>query len=413
MKIAHRLLLLEIHYALLSMDHFKSPSVLVFLLVLMFHSVLSQEETQPLSSHTDRLALVWLRSSLGLRAEDWPVKSDPCLIWRGINCRDGSVVGINISGFKRTRLGSQNPQLAVDALASLTNLESFNASFFALPGQIPDWFGSKLSNLRVLDLHSCSVVGAIPSSLGELLSLSIMDLSQNSLTGSIPTSIGNLAHLRRLDISGNMLSSTIPAQIGGLANLAELDLSSNRLEGSLPPEMKGLRSMRRLVVGNNRLVGVLPDDVFLALTHLEFLDLSHNYFEGKVPDYVHLSKSSLNTNCLQNMNKQRTLVECASFYSLKGLKFDDFGIPTETSPRKSHKQAIILAAILAAMILVLLLSLVLLLLLCARKRDSTNQLEDGRGGEIPAPIMGHLVEYLLTSRAWDHHLRSFNRWLFC
>ncbi|GMH13444.1 hypothetical protein Nepgr_015285 [Nepenthes gracilis] len=389
------------------MDHLRSIAVFVLLLALLFQSALSQQETQqPLRSHVERLALIRLRSSLGLRAKDWPIKADPCLIWRGIDCRDGVVTGINISGFKRTRLGSQNPQFAVNALASLTQLESFNASFFALPGQIPDWFGHKMRNLHVLDLHSCSVVGAIPSSLGELLSLSVIDLSHNLLSGSIPPSIGNLANLQRLNFSGNKLSSSIPIQMGSLASLVELDLGSNHLGRILPLELNGMRNLRKMVLGNNELMGALPAGIFSALTQLEFVDLSQNYFEGKVP-YYGQSRASLGANCLQHVSKQRTLAECASFYASRGLPFDNFGNPGATDPpRRTRKRTIILAAVLAAVALSILLSLVLLLLLCTCRCGSSPQLEDGRVDHIPDPIYGHLVEYFLTSRVWDEHLRA-------
>ncbi|GMH13441.1 hypothetical protein Nepgr_015282 [Nepenthes gracilis] len=388
------------------MDHLRSTAALLFLLALQFQSVLSQPETKPLSSHVERLALIRFRSSLGLRSKDWPIKADPCLIWRGIDCRDGTVVGINISGFKRTRLGGQNSQFAVDALARLTHLESFDASFFALPGQIPDWLGYKLGNLHVLDLHSCSIVGAIPPSLGELLSLSVLDLSQNLLSGSIPPSIGNLANLQWLSISENMLSSSIPNQIGNLASLVELDLSSNHLGSLLPLELNGLRSLRKMVLRNNELMGALPVDIFSALTQLELVDFSQNYFEGKVPYYGH-SRASLGANCLQQFGKQRTLVECASFYASKGLPFDNFGNPGATDPpRRTRKWTIILAAVLAVVALLLLFPLLLLLLLCACRCGSSPQLEDGRVDHIPDPIYGHLVEYFLTSRVWDEHLRA-------
>ncbi|GAB4853895.1 hypothetical protein Ancab_018103 [Ancistrocladus abbreviatus] len=480
------------------MDRFKPKAVvvLVFLLLLLFESTLEQsQQTKPLSSFTERRALIQLRSSLGLRAKEWPIKADPCFIWRGIECFDGTVVGINISGFKRTRIGSQNPQFAVDSLANLTHLQKFNASFFTLPGQIPDWFGQRMGNLQVLDLHSCSITGAIssslgnltdlstlilsdnkltgaiPSTLGQLLNLVLLDLSGNSLTGSIPLSlaslqslsvldissnllsgpippgIGTLSNLRTLNFSGNRLMSFIPAPLGDLDNLVDLDLSSNSLGGSLPLDLNGMRNLRKMVIRNNGLVGVLSDGLFSALTQLAFIDLSHNnfsgaipdalwsvstlqffdisgnnltgtlpktlsnanatsavlnlsnnfyygnltyvlrrfssidlsrnYFEGKVPDYVP-SNTSLSANCLQSVANQRTLAECASFYASKGLTFDNLGAPTEApSSKKNHKHTIILAAVLGGVGLLLLLLLLLLVCFCTRQRRGANQRGNG------------------------------------
>ncbi|KAL0376150.1 UNVERIFIED_CONTAM: putative LRR receptor-like serine/threonine-protein kinase [Sesamum calycinum] len=289
---------------------------------------------QFLVSRQERLALLQLRSSLGLRAKEWPIKSDPCTSWAGIQCSNGRVTGINISGFRRTRRGSQNPQFSVDALQNLTLLSSFNASHFKLPGSIPDWLGLQLASLQVLDLRSCLINGAIPftlgnlsslvelhlsdnnltgvipSSLGRLFGLSVLDLSQNLLTGSIPATfaelgnltlldmslnflsgvippgIGTLSALRFLNLSGNSLSSSIPAQLGDLSSLVELDLGFNSLSGSVPPELGGLRSLQRMILWNNFLSGSLPVNLFPPLTQLQFVVLSHNAFIGEFPEVL-------------------------------------------------------------------------------------------------------------------------------
>ncbi|CAI9104524.1 OLC1v1003215C1 [Oldenlandia corymbosa var. corymbosa] len=307
----------------------------VVLLCFVYLSLLfnfSLEQTQHLlNSRVERLALLRLRSSLGLRAKEWPIKSDPCTLWAGIQCQNGRVVGINISGFKRTRIGGENPQFSVDALQNFTLLASFNASNFALPGSIPEWFGTGLPSLQVLDLRSCSIFGTIPStlgnltnlrslylshngltgivpsSLGQLLNLQILDLSKNSLTGTIPVSfvglgnltlldmsvnyltggipsgIGSLSRLQSLNISGNSLSSSIPAQLGDLSNLVDLDLGSNSLAGPVPSDLRGLRNLQRFLIGKNSLSESLPANLFPPLNKLQVVNLSHNAFTGELP----------------------------------------------------------------------------------------------------------------------------------
>lgn len=290
-------------------------------------------EQQLLNSRQERLALLQLRSSLGLRAREWPIKSDPCS-WMGIQCTNGSVTGINISGFRRTRRGSQNPQFSVDALRNLTLLSSFNASNFALPGSIPEWLGLQVASLQMLDLRSCSIngtipttlgnlsslaaiylsdnnlTGVIPSSLAQLFGLSVLDLSRNSLTGSIPVTfsalpnltvlnfslnflsgpippgIGTLSGLRFLNLSHNNLSSSIPAQLGDLSGLVDLDLRFNSLSGSVPLDLRGLRNVQRLMIGNNFLSGQLTADMFQPLTQLQSLVLSHNGFIDDFPEVL-------------------------------------------------------------------------------------------------------------------------------
>ncbi|MBA0771683.1 hypothetical protein Gotri_007169 [Gossypium trilobum] len=483
-------------------------ALLYLLLLLLFESTFEQQvQQQRLSSGVEFTALFELRSSLGLRSRDWPRKVDPCSSWNGIRCENGSVIGINISGFRRTRVGKQNPQFAVNSLVNFTHLVSFNASRFMLPGSIPDWFGQRLSSLQVLDLRSCNVTGVLPSSmgnltnltslylsdnrltgqipstLGQLLSLLVLDLSKNSLTGSIPSSFGSLRNLTSLDISSNSLrgsippglgalsklqtlnlsvnglTSSIPSQLGDLDSLVDLDLSSNGLSGSVPQDLRRLRNLQRIVLGNNGLSGSLPVNLFPApnqlhvvvlrnnrfignlpqvlwsIPGLNLLDisdnnftgelptaldnnaiaavldmsrnkfygglttvlrrfsstnLSGNYFEGRVPDYM-LDNASLTSNCLQNVSNQRTLIECVSFYAEKGLSFDNFGRPNATVPAaaesgSNNRRVIILAAVLGgAGLIVLLLLLLLLVLLCVRRRNTANH----RGiGVEPVPTGG-------------------------
>ncbi|KAF3435705.1 hypothetical protein FNV43_RR22797 [Rhamnella rubrinervis] len=487
-----------------------SSAFLIFLFLLLFEPTFEQQSS-PLSSSVERAALFALRSSLGLRSREWPRKADPCFIWNGVQCENGRVVGINISGFRRTRLGSQNPQFAVDALANFSFLSSFNASNFLLPGSIPDWFGQRLSSLQVLDLRSCSIngsipmslgnstnltslylsnnnlTGIIPASLGQLSRLSVLDLSDNSLRGSIPGSfanlenlsllnisynslsgsippgIGTLLKLQVLNLSRNNLSSSLPAQLGDLNSLVDLDLSFNTLSGSVPSDLRGLRNLRRMALGNNFLGGSLPDNLFSSQTQLQFIflshnnftgplpdvlwllpgllvldvsgnnitgglpnfsstanataavlnisqnlfygglrtllrrfnviDLSRNYFEGSVPDYGN-TNASLDINCLQNVEKQRSLAECKAFYADRGLTFDNFGLPNSTQPPpaekhgNSNRRIIILAAVLGGIGFIMLVLLVLCLL-CARKRGATNQRGIGVGpvpaGSSPPP----------------------------
>ncbi|EEF52577.1 probable LRR receptor-like serine/threonine-protein kinase At2g16250 [Ricinus communis] len=296
--------------------------------LLLIRCTLAQQAF--LNSSTERLALLDLRSSLGLRSTDWPIKSDPCSTWNGVHCKNGHVTGINISGFKRTHIGRQNRSFSVDSLVNLTFLESFNASSFSLPGPIPSWFGYRLGSLQVLDLRFSSVAGPIPESignlttlnalylsdnrltgsvpyaLGQLVKLSVLDLSRNSLTGQIPTSfalpsnlsrldlssnylsgpipygLGNISTLQFLDLSDNSLAASIPVELGNLSRLFELNLTKNSLSGSLPVEFIGLTSLQRLEIGDNGLEGVLPD-IFTTLDNLRVVVLSGNNLDGAIP----------------------------------------------------------------------------------------------------------------------------------
>ncbi|XP_047325102.1 probable LRR receptor-like serine/threonine-protein kinase At2g16250 isoform X2 [Impatiens glandulifera] len=273
------------------------------ILFLLFDDTL--EQTLP----SERAALKQLRSSLALRRKEWPIKSDPCSSWTGIQCQNGHVVEINISGFKRTRVGGRNPQFAVDSLANLTILSSFNASNFNLPGPIPDWFGLRLSSLKLLDLRSCSVTNSIPSSLGALNNLTILVLSNNSVTGTIPSSLGQLSSLSFLDLSQNSLTGSIPSSFSSLLNLTFLDISSNFLSGIIPPFIGSLSKMKSLSLSNNSLSSPIPSQLG-NLTNLVHLDLSFNSLSGtfhaelwsRMPELVLLDVSNnMLTGTLSNL----------------------------------------------------------------------------------------------------------------
>ncbi|KAK4382743.1 putative LRR receptor-like serine/threonine-protein kinase [Sesamum angolense] len=307
---------------------------ILLLFMFLIHNSVAAQPVPRLSSEAEWRALLDLRSSLGIRAKDWHKKANPCLNWTGIECKDGHVTGITLSGLRRTREGRLNPRFAIDSLPNFPLLSTFNSSGFELPGQIPEWLGDRLSNLELLDLRSSSIYGSIPSSLGslsrlsslylsnnliagnmptalgKLFSLSVLDLSQNSLTGQIPgeisalgnlsrldlssnylsgeipLSFGSLSTLKQLNLSNNSLSAFIPAQLGNLSQLIELDLGFNSFLGSLTKELGGLRSLRKMLVGNNRLEGSLLDGLFQELARLEYLVLCENSFVETLPDAI-------------------------------------------------------------------------------------------------------------------------------
>ena len=120
----------------------RQSRVVAFGLLLVVSLLLVEsifEQTQPrLSSPTEFTTLLELRSSLGLRSKEWSIKFDHCWFWCNVQCRNERVVRIDISGFRRTRLGNRNPEFDVDALTSLTLLEALNASMFLLLGSILD-----------------------------------------------------------------------------------------------------------------------------------------------------------------------------------------------------------------------------------------------------------------------------------
>ncbi|KAA8538267.1 hypothetical protein F0562_027910 [Nyssa sinensis] len=276
----------------------------------------------------------------------------------GVQCQNGRIVGINISGFKRTRIDNR------------------------LAGIIPSSL-DKLLWLLVLDLSQNSLTRSIPS-FASLRNLTFLDMLLNFLSGTIPPAIGTLSKLKFLNFSNNSLYSSIPAQLGDLPNLVDLDLSFNSLSGSVPSDLRGLRNLQKMLIGHNFLAGALPNNLFPALTRLQFVVLNRNNFTGDLPD-IFWSVSELHFLDASGSN----FTECTSFYAERGLTFDNFGFPNATPPVPSGRATealIILAGVLGGLGFIALLVIVLVILVvCIRKRGMTNQRGNGVG---PVPTSG-------------------------
>ncbi|KAJ1287664.1 hypothetical protein BS78_02G028300 [Paspalum vaginatum] len=270
------------------------------------------QQPPPLSSRSDLAGLYSLRASLGLRARDWPLRSDPCASWSGVACRGGRVVGVTVAGLRRTRLAARAPRLALDGLRNLTALERFNASGFALPGRIPAWFGAALPRpLAVLDLSAAAVSGALPAGLGAAGNLTQVLLAGNSLEGPVPPSLLDAAGLLVLDLSRNNFTGALP-NVSAAAAAALLNVSSNSLYGVAGGALATLRARFQVV------------------------DVSSNYLGG--PWKNGSDGAVLATmNCFDGVPGQRSRVDCEDFYSKHGARLADAPSP-QPSPEEEEKK---------------------------------------------------------------------------
>ncbi|CAL5076958.1 unnamed protein product [Urochloa decumbens] len=355
------------------------------LLLLLLVAALAAARAQPLASRADLVGLYSLRGSLGLRARDWPLKSDPCVSWSGISCRGGRVVNLTISGLRRTRLGSRAPRLALEGLRNLTALERFNASGFPLPGEIPAWFGTSSlpPSLAVLDLTSASVNGTLPPNLGASGNLTVVLLSRNALSGPVPATLLNAAGggggIRVLDLSRNNFTGeplqnvSIAAGGGGAAAAANSSSVFN--------------------ISGNSLYGVAGDVIAALGRRFQVVDVSSNYLDGA------LNGSSdgtvlATTNCFSGVPGQRSRADCEDFYRKHGVTLADAPAPSplpspsplpQPSPevkKKKNKQGIsrnVLIGVLVAAATLMVLFLAVLLLCFVRRRSRGRS--GGRGVE--------------------------------
>ncbi|XP_010271102.1 PREDICTED: serine/threonine-protein kinase BRI1-like 2 [Nelumbo nucifera] len=211
-------------------------------------------------------------------------------------------------------------------LGQLENLEQLMAWFNGLDGKIPEELGH-CRNLRSLILNNNFLTGEIPVELFHCSNLEWVSLTSNGITGHIPREFGLLPRLAVLQLANNSLSGPIPRQLANCSSLVWLDLNSNRLTGEIPPRLGrqlGAKSLSGILSGNTlafvrnvgnsckgvggllEFAGIRPERLLqvptlktcdftrlysgavLSLwTHyqtLEYLDLSYNELQGKIPE---------------------------------------------------------------------------------------------------------------------------------
>ncbi|KAH9670352.1 protein kinase domain-containing protein [Citrus sinensis] len=191
-------------------------------------------------------------------------------------------------------------------------------------GTIPQEMG-KLLNLQGLDFGGNHFSGKIPSTLGNLSSISEIVLSNNNLSGVIPSSLGNLKRLALLEMSGNDLSGSIPEEIFNISSLSNsLILAQNHIVGSISPRIGNLKALRIFDVSSNDLSGEIPSELGLC-SSLEDIYLVGNYFHGSIPSFFSNLKSIKKVDLSRNnlSGQIPIFLETLSLEYLN-LSFNDF-----------------------------------------------------------------------------------------
>ncbi|XP_017985305.1 PREDICTED: LRR receptor-like serine/threonine-protein kinase GSO1 [Theobroma cacao] len=183
-----------------------------------------------------------------------------------------------------------------NSIGNLVSLKDLDLSGTSLSGALPNSFGNLVS-LKDLDLSYTSLSGALPNSIGNLVSLEYLDLHYTSLSGALPNSIGNLVSLKDLDLHQTSLSEALPNSIGNLVSLEHLDLSFTNLSGALPNPIRNLRSLKYLSLSGAPLcpgsLNLIRNLVSLEELHLEACNISRimlrslgNYVGGQIPSLL-------------------------------------------------------------------------------------------------------------------------------
>ena len=168
------------------------------------------------------------------------------------------------------------------SISALSGLEGINLSFNELSGCIPSTI-CFLRSLKTIDLQNNSLEGPIPHAIGSIKSLTKVNLSSNRLTGVLPTSLGDVGQLEELYLGGNRISGEIPDVLGNLSDLRIISLEGNLISGVIPSSIGLLEHLEILILAKNRFVGLIPSS-FKGLTNARTIDLAGNLLSGAIPD---------------------------------------------------------------------------------------------------------------------------------
>ncbi|GLT64672.1 hypothetical protein SLA2020_371500 [Shorea laevis] len=189
------------------------------------------------------------------------------------------------------------------SFGDMKSLQFFDASNNGLSGEIPEHFSMGCDSLMDLILSNNHLEGQIFPSKHNWKDLGTLRLNGNRFSGKNSVSMLN-SPLGGLNISDNYLSGTIPGWLGNITELETMLMANNNFEGnnisgSLMP--CSFTWMVQMHLSRNKLEGPLTNAICNTSGFLIELDLSENYFTGKIPDCI--SKLGELSFLLLNKNK--------------------------------------------------------------------------------------------------------------
>ncbi|XP_030516387.2 receptor-like protein EIX1 [Rhodamnia argentea] len=188
-----------------------------------------------------------------------------------------------------------------------------------------DW--GNLTELEVLDLHNYNYTVAVEDIqwVSHLHALKYLDMSGLTITGSedpmqLFSMLPSLSHLSLSACGLHKLH--LPTSL----HLQYLDLSDNFFRGPISSTLfQNMTSLRHLdlsmsfnYISVSFFEGLIPSSIFQNMTSLQHLDLSLNYFKGSIPRAIFQSMTSLQHLDLSS-NSFEGPIPCAAFQNTTSL----------------------------------------------------------------------------------------------
>ncbi|KAJ6890894.1 receptor-like protein EIX2 [Populus alba x Populus x berolinensis] len=285
--------------------------VLLLIVNLVFNGIGADSNLSCIKRERDAL----LKFKQGLTDDSGQLLSwigEDCCTWKGVSCsnRTGHVVQLDLRNRQVSFANKTTLQGEINhSLLNLTRLDYLDLSLNNFQGaEIPAFLGS-LKNLKYLNLSHASFNGQVSHHLGNLSNLQYLDLSWNyGLKVDKLQWASTLPSLKHLDLSGlklieaidwlesvNMLPSLVELHLSSCSlpqiplflqtnftSLTVLDLSTNYFNSSIPQWLFNFSRIQTLNLRENGFRGSMSSDIG-NLNRLAVLDLSHNELEGEIP----------------------------------------------------------------------------------------------------------------------------------
>ncbi|KAL4340836.1 hypothetical protein GQ457_08G000280 [Hibiscus cannabinus] len=236
----------------------------------------------------------------------------------------------NFTSLERLDLSSNHISGQVSVFESLTSLKELRLSdnYFHIPSSLGPFFN--LSELRyfnadnniiyaesqmqalvptfqlnAISLSCCGDAGQLPQFLYHQRNLQFVRFSNLNLRGDFPNwLLQNNTNLQSLNLANNSLLGSFELSFLPHTGLSSLDISQNFFHGKLPTEIGAkLPSLSYLNMSNNHFHGSIPASIG-DLKFLEYLDLSDNLLSGGLPEHLIMGCSSLSSLILSNNRLQ-------------------------------------------------------------------------------------------------------------